>query len=411
VTILNATGLPPGPIPADILVTPRTLNLRSGGRWVTGRIELPVAYVPEEIDLATVLLQDTIPVAPGSDVCFEDEDADGLRELVVKFDRALFQSILPQGEYVPVTITGTARNRAFIGNDTIRTIRPQVVHPCGEVVTIGQPTTVVWTSPKGYRVDSVSIDGTLDDGIDWFPIARRVPDIYSFTWQVPGVLADRCRVMITLWAGGEILGQGMSQDAFMISAPVAVTLESFTGNFENEAAVLRWSTLVEENIEGFNVLRSESETDGFEPVNAEPVPPSGTAGGASYEMKDAGVSLNRTYYYKLEAVSSGRTRDLSGPNKVVCRAPFSLAQNVPNPFNPLTSIKFTIAEDAHVTLAVYDVGGRRVRTLVDRNLKASFYRIDWDGRNESGRTAASGIYFYRLQAGSFVQSRKMILLR
>jgi hypothetical protein len=128
-------------------------------------------------------------------------------------------------------------------------------------------------------------------------------------------------------------------------------------------------------------------------------------------MKDAGVSLNRTYYYKLEAVSSGRTRDLSGPYKVVCRAPFSLAQNVPNPFNPSTSIKFTIAEDAHVTLAVYDVGGRRVRTLVDRNLKASFYRIDWDGRNESGRTAASGIYFYRLQAGSFVQSRKMILLR
>jgi hypothetical protein len=276
---------------------------------------------------------------------------------------------------------------------------------------MGRPTTIVWTSPKGYRVDSVSIDGTLNDGIDWFPIARRIPDLYSFTWQVPSLIADRCRVMITLWAKGEILGQGMSQDVFMIGAPVAVTLESFTGAFENEAAVLRWSTLVEENIEGFNVLRSESETDGFEPVNAEPVASSGAAGAASYEVKDPDVLLNRIYYYRLEAVSSGRARDLSGPCKVVCRAPFSLAQNAPNPFNPSTSIKFTIAEDARVTLAVYDVGGRRVRTLVDRDLKASFYRVDWDGRNESGRTVASGIYFYRLQAGSFVQSRKMILLR
>jgi YVTN family beta-propeller protein len=411
VTILNATGLPPGPIPADILVTPRTLNLKSEGRWVTGRIELPVGYAPEEIDISTVLLQDTIPVAPGADVCFGDEDEDGLRELVVKFDRALFQSVLPQGEYVPVTIAGTARNRAFIGEDTIRTIRPGVVHPCGEAITMGRPTAIVWTSPSGSHVDSVSIDGTLDDGVDWFPIARRIPDLHSFTWQVPAVVADRCRVLITLWAKGEILGQGMSQDVFMIGAPLAVTLESFSGAFENEAAVLRWRTLVEENIEGFNVVRSESETGGFAPVNAGPVSPSGTAGGASYEVKDAGVSLNRTYYYKLEAVSRGQTRDLAGPYKVVCRAPFSLAQNAPNPFNPSTSIKFTIAEDAHVTLAVYDVGGRRVRTLVDRDLKASFYRVDWDGRNESGRSAASGIYFYRLQAGSFVQSRKMILLR
>ncbi len=411
VTILNATGLPPGPLAADILVTPRTLKLSSGGRWVEGRIELPAAYAPEEIDIATVLLQDTIPVAPGADARIEDRDGDGLRELVVKFDRAPFQAILPQGEYVPVAISGTARNRAFIGADTIRTIRPVVQHPCAEIVTMGAPAAVVWTSPSGYRVDSVSIDGTFDDGADWFLIARRIPDAHSFTWRVPAVMADRCRVMITLWAGGEILGQGMSQDVFMISAPLAVTLASFAGAFENEAAVLRWSTLIEENIEGFNVLRSEREADGYEPVNADPVASSGAAGGASYEMKDPDVSLSRIYYYKLEAISGGRTRDLSGPCTVVCRAPFSLEQNAPNPFNPSTSIKFTIAEDARVTLVVYDVGGRRVKTLVDRDLKASFYRVAWDGRNENGRNVASGIYFYRLQAGSYVQSRKMILLR
>ena len=411
VTILNASGLPAGPLQAEIRVTPRTLNLKSNGRWVQGRIELPVGYWPEEIDIGSVLLQDVISVVPGMFTLGQDEDQDGLRELMVKFDRAAFQAILPQGEYIPVTISGTARNRPFIGVDTIRTIRPVVIHPKGEVLTMDQMTNIVWTSPKGYAVDSVSIDWTPNDGGDWHQIARRIPDTHSCPWRVPTVMSDRCRVMITLWSRGDILGQGMSQDAFMISVPVAVTVESFSGAFEKEAAVLRWSTLVEQNLDGFNILRSESETDGYECITAKPIPAGGSSAGASYEFKDSDIGLNRTYYYKLEGMSAGGSKDLSGPYKVICRAPFALAQNAPNPFNPSTAIKFTIAEDSYVTLAVYDVAGRRVKTLVDRSLKANFYRVEWDGRNDEGRKVTSGVYFYRLHAGAFVQSHKMILLR
>ena len=411
VTILNASGLPAGPIPAEVRITPRTLNLKSHGRWVQGRIELPIGYWPEEIDIGSVLLQDIIPVVPGMFVLGEDEDQDGLRELVVKFDRAAFQEILPQGEYIPVTISGTARNRPFIGVDTIRTIRPVVIHPKGEVLTMDQMTNIVWTSPKGFVVDSVSIDWTPNDGGDWYRIARRIPDTHSYPWHVPTVMSDCCRVIITLWARGDILGQGMSQDAFMISVPVAVTVESFSGAFEKEAAVLRWSTLLEQNLEGFNILRSESETDGYECITAKPIPAGGSSAGGSYEFTDPDVGLNRTYFYKLEGTSNGGSKDLSGPYKVICRAPFALAQNAPNPFNPSTAIKFTIAEDSYVTLAVYDVAGRRVTTLVDRSLKANFYRVEWDGRNDEGRKVTSGVYFYRLHAGAFVQSHKMILLR
>jgi len=217
--------------------------------------------------------------------------------------------------------------------------------------------------------------------------------------------------MVTLFAKGEILGMGMNQDAFMIAMPVAVSLGSFAGAFEEEAAVLRWSTILEQNVGGFNVLRSERETDGFERVTGEPIPSRGSVEGASYEFKDASVSLNRTYYYKLEEVSGQRAREISGPYPVVCRAPFALDQNVPNPFNPTTTIRFTIATDTYATLAVYDIAGRRVKTLVDGNVKADFYHVVWDGRNESGHRVASGIYFYRLQAGPFVRSHKMIVLR
>jgi YVTN family beta-propeller protein len=411
VTILNASGLPAGPLQAEIRITPRTLNLKSHGRWVQGRIELPIGYWPEEIDVASVRLENVIPAVPRHFVLCEDADGDGLRELVVKFDRATFQAVLPQGEYIPVAISGMARNRPFLGVDTIRTIRPVVTHPCGEVLTMDTPTNIIWTSPKGFKVDSVSIDWTPNDGTDWYPIARRILDTHSFPWHVPDVMSDSCRVMITLWACKDILGQGMSQDMFMISMPVAVTVESFSGAFEKEAAVLRWSTLVEQNLDGFNILRSESETDGFACVTAKPIPAGGSSSGGTYEFTDPDVGLNRTYYYRLEGTSAGGSKDLSGPYKVICRAPFALEQNAPNPFNPTTSIKFTIAEDSYVTLAVYDVSGRRIKTLVNRDLKADFYRVEWDGRNDEGRKVTSGMYFYRLNAGSFVRSHKMILLR
>ncbi|HEY5133629.1 MAG TPA: beta-propeller fold lactonase family protein, partial [Candidatus Krumholzibacteriaceae bacterium] len=413
ITFLNATGQPPGPIKAEVDIWPSTLFFQTPRwllRWVEGRIELPTGYWPEEIDIKSVRLQNAIKPVPWLH-WYEDRDHDGKRELVLFFDRVAFQALLPQGEYVPVTITGTVRDRQFAGVDTIRTIRPVVIHPSGEVLTMGEPTNIIWTSPRGFKVDSVSIDWTPNDGRDWYQIARRIPDTHTYQWLVPTMTSDSCRVMITLWACRDILGQGMSQDMFRISVPVAVTVRSFTGAFEKESAVLRWSTFLEQNLDGFNILRSENEAEGFECVNTEPIPSGGSAQGGSYEFKDSDVGLNRAYFYKLVGVSHGGAKELSGPYRVVCRAPFALAQNVPNPFNPSTAIKFTIAEDRYVTLAVYDVSGRLVKTLVDRNMKADFYRVVWDGYNDGGRKVSSGIYFYRLRAGSFVQSHKMILLR
>jgi len=90
---------------------------------------------------------------------------------------------------------------------------------------------------------------------------------------------------------------------------------------------------------------------------------------------------------------------------------FSLAQNQPNPFGPTTMIRFALPVSDHVTIKVYDVRGQHVRTLVDRQLEAGFHDAIWDGRSSSGRQVASGVYFYRLDAGSFTDRKKMILLR
>jgi hypothetical protein len=90
---------------------------------------------------------------------------------------------------------------------------------------------------------------------------------------------------------------------------------------------------------------------------------------------------------------------------------FQLYQNHPNPFNPTTFIRYEVNERTPVTLNVYDVQGRLVRQLVDTTREPGAYTAQWNGRNLNGESVSSGIYFYRLQAGSEVQTKKMVMLK
>lgn len=90
---------------------------------------------------------------------------------------------------------------------------------------------------------------------------------------------------------------------------------------------------------------------------------------------------------------------------------FVLEQNYPNPFNPSTHIRFRLPADARVTLEVFNLLGQKVRRLADGQHPAGEHTVIWDGRSDAGVPAASGIYFYRLRAGEFVQTRRMLLLR
>ena len=90
---------------------------------------------------------------------------------------------------------------------------------------------------------------------------------------------------------------------------------------------------------------------------------------------------------------------------------FEMAQNYPNPFNPTTTISIALPTDSPVKLEIFDISGRKVRTLVSGNLPAGRHEIVWDGRNAAGTSVSSGVYLYRMNAGAFVQSRKMMLMR
>jgi len=88
-----------------------------------------------------------------------------------------------------------------------------------------------------------------------------------------------------------------------------------------------------------------------------------------------------------------------------------LYPNRPNPFNPSTTINYDLAENSAVVLEIYNILGERVNTLVDSYQPAGRYEIVWNGRDVNGRNVASGIYLYRLRAGSFIATKKMSLIK
>jgi len=90
---------------------------------------------------------------------------------------------------------------------------------------------------------------------------------------------------------------------------------------------------------------------------------------------------------------------------------FRLQQNYPNPFNPQTTIRYDLPVQSDVRLTLFDVLGRTVRTLVDAKQPAGAHTAVWDGRDDRGRQLASGVYVYRITAGTFKKSAKMLLLK
>jgi hypothetical protein len=124
-------------------------------------------------------------------------------------------------------------------------------------------------------------------------------------------------------------------------------------------------------------------------------------------------------FYKLSAVdASGYASGYAGPAEPdatgigdVTSYQFRLDQNHPNPFNPTTRIRYELASRVHVSLGVYDVRGGLVRTLVEEEAGPGSFTAEWDATNAAGERVSTGVYFYRLTAGSFAETRKMVLLK
>lgn len=205
---------------------------------------------------------------------------------------------------------------------------------------------------------------------------------------------------------------GLSNTASGSTTPVE--LAAFTANVMNSRRVLlKWSTASETNNLGFAVERKQAETGEWAEIGF--VKGAGTTVKArNYSYLDEPNNAG-DWYYRLKQVDAGGDIEFSDPVTVSIASPqeFALKQNYPNPFNPTTTIAFQIPENARgeVMLVIFDMLGRKVRTLVNEEVKSGYFDIQWDGLDDNGAVTASGIYFYNLRVGEFAATRKMIKMQ
>ncbi|MBE0565598.1 MAG: VCBS repeat-containing protein [Krumholzibacteria bacterium] len=141
----------------------------------------------------------------------------------------------------------------------------------------------------------------------------------------------------------------------------------------------------------------------------------------SWSLDFSAVAPDATLYWSVQTVDTGFAGSAfaaeqslePGSVSAVAELPtrFALHPNYPNPFNPSTTLRFDLPQAGKVELTIYDTAGRRVRTLVRETLAAGRQEVVWRGRDDGGRQVASGVYFYRLEAGTFGETKKMILLK
>lgn len=189
-----------------------------------------------------------------------------------------------------------------------------------------------------------------------------------------------------------------------------VELSSFSAtNFPNSVE-LAWTTATEQNNYGFEIERA-SDSRSWRKIGF--VQGSGSSNSENkYRFADE-HPLPGKNLYRLKQIDNNGTFKYYDAVEVNMDTPaeFKLGQNNPNPFNPATTISYQIPQNAFVSLKVYDMTGREVATLVNTMQQAGQHTVYWDGKDRHGMAAASGIYLYRIQAGNFVQTRKMNLLK
>ncbi len=204
-----------------------------------------------------------------------------------------------------------------------------------------------------------------------------------------------CAALVN-WAAGGNSGS--------IDGPLPIEFNGFHAVAGDAQVVLNWSTMSESSLDQFEIRRDGQMISHLSATNSET--------GSSYHFTDESVSNGVSYSSELSVLSVDGTRQVLATASATPRSEntvvtgFALHQNFPNPFNPETSIRFDLAEASDVTMTIFNVSGQEVATLVNGRLDAGSHTVNFDGAN-----LTSGVYLYRLTAGEFTSTKKMVLMK
>ena len=193
---------------------------------------------------------------------------------------------------------------------------------------------------------------------------------------------------------------------FVVPSPLPVELVSLNAFVENRIVKLKWSTATELNNSGFYMEKSYDNQNWF---SLGFIDGKGTSSETNNYSFDDSVYMQSVQYYRLKQTDFDGSFQYSKVIEVNSHSAsfsFQLYQNYPNPFNPVTTIRFEIPSDQEIDLTLFDMLGREVKTLFKGKAPAGIMAVDF---NADG--LPSGVYIYRLKAGNFLASKKLILIK
>lgn len=220
--------------------------------------------------------------------------------------------------------------------------------------------------------------------------------------------------------GSPILGTPRAKNSGF-DASLSVMLSEFSANYDSEGVIICWKTESEVESQGFHIMRSENQNGPYRRITPDLIPGRGNSStGMSYEYRDEDVLVNREYWYQIHEINTRGEIQVLAMMKVITEETgtvpeeFRLFNNYPNPFNPSTTIHYSVnyTPRIRILLQIYDMLGKKVATLVDRVDLPGNYFVDWDGCDNCGDEVPSGPYFCRLFAEKrVVDTKRMIKLR
>lgn len=320
-------------------------------------------------------------------------------------------------DYIRLTKTSPPSGRVTVDLDTkywedgLYQLRITAHATAGDVssITISGPhidTATVQTGggdPHHLYDDGKHHDGAANDGLWWVLLNIKEPP----------VVGEIITFYITYNDGSSETKQKsidgvLSETAQLLSPPDGSIVNTLTPKFE-------WSN---PSIPGLTYSVQVDDTNHNRVYDIYDLPD----GTTSHRIPSGYLNWGTTYYWLVsgsdpngnEALTNWDAFTTSGTaasTTAIGQPKFSLSQNYPNPCNPETTIEYSLADSCHVTLKIYNLSGQLIKTLIDEYQQAGSHKITWYGDNDAGQEVASSVYFYRIKAGDFGSTKKMIVLK
>jgi len=432
----------PEPISATVNITPKTLNLKSRGNFITASIKLPDGFDVNQIDGNTVQISaidgNAIEAISADKTMVEEIESDSC--LLAKFERRDLINVLSPGDEVNITVEGLLTSgEKFTGVDTIRVIEP------GKWFYVNaREKTFIFRLGKHLSSDSRIVKALLWMNYrkkDWKiklwlrkfsngKWSRLLNHRFGKYYFLPTIEGDGYE-----WDFTETVKENWDKGIYYVTIFIDYDTQFANGypaliiTYEG-SSTLEETAIEEQNLtpiaprfivpKGKNLVKLFFRNEDILGMDTENIVICGwnettsqweVMPDSTLNLVEQSVTTKKTGYllYQIMCVPSsssgqndpGNGGDPGGPSKS------SLGQNYPNPFNPSTTINYTVSQDCHVTLKLYNICGQLVATIVDEYQQAGSYSKHFDGGDRLSR----GIYHYQLKAGDFVDTKRMVILK